>query len=315
MTAPVDLSYYETLNVKAEAGDAELRAAYRRLALKWHPDKHDARTKQVAEENFIAIAEAFSVLSDRSKRARFDQYGKKGLKSNNPNAGDKPIPGWSFEVNPKQVFEEFFGNVNPFAEFSNGDAMFTEVKDAAIEKAPAIEANLYVSLEELYTGAVKKQKVIRQRIADDGKGTVSEEKILTVEISAGWKAGTKLTFPSQGDHSLTLAPGDVVFTVKEKPHPRFKRDKNDLIFTAKISLLEALVGTKIDILMLDGRTVPVAINEIVNPTFTKVLKGEGMPLSKKQTSKGDVKIVFDVVYPSMLSISQKEEITKLLPPL
>lgn len=315
MTAPFDLTYYNTLNIKINATDSEIKDAFRREALKWHPDKHSDKTKVIAEKNFREVTEAYVVLSDKDKRAKFDQYGQEGLKSGNPLNKDKPSPGWTFTQQPRDVFDEFFGNSNPFAEIDKGDFMFSEIKSAGVPKAAPVEANLYCSLEELYSGAVKKQKIIRQKLTDDLRSVRPEEKILTVEVQAGWKAGTKLTFPAQGDETPNMGPGDVIFTIKEKPHPRFKRDKNDLIFTPKISLLQALIGCKIDCLLLDGRTIPVAINEVVHPKFQKILTGEGMPISKKPGQKGDIIINFDVVYPQNLGIAQKEELSKLLPPL
>ena len=86
---------------------------------------------------------------------------------------------------------------------------------------------------------------------------------MTIEVQKGWREGTKITFTGEGDEQVGMNTGDVVFLLKEKPHPLFKRNKNDLIFTAKISLVEALTGTTVQVPTLDGRKISVPITEIV----------------------------------------------------
>ncbi len=249
------------------------------------------------------------------RRARFDQYGMEGLKQGTNKEGKDGGSGWIFQSNPREMFSQFFGHSSPFAEFSNGgDAIFMEAQDLAAKKMPTLEANLYVSLEELYAGAIKKQKVTRQVLSDDMKTTTPEEKILTIDVQPGWKEGTRLTFPDAGDEGVNMKPGDIVLTLKEKPHPRFTRRKMDIVFTAQISLLQALSGCTIDVEMLDTRTIPIAIDQIVSPGYVKVVPGEGLPSAKNVQVKGNLIIEFSVSYPSMLSIKAKEQLALLLPP-
>lgn len=252
------------------------------------------------------------------RRARFDQYGMDGLKQGRTGGEGKGASGggggWIFQSNPREMFAQFFGHSSPFAEYSNGESMFMESRDLTPKKMPTIEANLYVSLEELNAGAIKKQKVTRQALSEDMKSTRAEDKILTIDVQPGWKEGTRLTFPDAGDEGVGMAAGDIVLTLKEKPHPRFTRRKNDLVFNAKISLLQALCGCTVDVEMLDGRTLPIAIDQIVNPGYVKIVPGEGLPLSKNPKVKGNLLIEFAVTYPSQLSIKAKEQLSLLLPP-
>jgi DnaJ-class molecular chaperone len=101
---------------------------------------------------------------------------------------------------------------------------------------PPIEHELFVTLEEIATGTTKKMKISRKVLNPDGRSTRSEDKVLTIDIKPGWKQGTKITFPREGDQSPATIPADIIFIIKDKPHPTFRRDGADLIYTAKISL-------------------------------------------------------------------------------
>ena len=81
-------------------------------------------------------------------------------------------------------------------------------------------------------------------MSPDGRSSQTEDKVLTIDIKPGWKAGTKITFPREGDQSPNTVPADIVFILKEKPHALFKRDSSDLIFTARITLKEVIVFAK-----------------------------------------------------------------------
>lgn len=101
---------------------------------------------------------------------------------------------------------------------------------------PPIEHDLLVSLEEIATGATKKMKISRRVLNPDHRSTRMEDKVLVIEIKPGWKQGTRITFSREGDQSPTTIPADIVFIIKDKPHPNFQRDGSCLIYTAKISL-------------------------------------------------------------------------------
>ncbi|KAK6120261.1 hypothetical protein DH2020_045952 [Rehmannia glutinosa] len=138
------------------------------------------------------------------------------------------------------------------------------------------------------------------------------EEILTIEIKPGWKKGTKITFPEKGNEQRGVIPSDLVFIIDEKPHSVFKRDGNDLIATQKISLVEALTGYTAQVTTLDGRNLTIPINSIVSPTYEEVVKGEGMPIPKEPGRKGNLRIKFNVKFPSRLTSEQKTGIKRLL---
>lgn len=104
------------------------------------------------------------------------------------------------------------------------------------QQDPPLVHDLHVSLEEILNGSTKKMKISRNRLNPDGRTAHSEDKILEVQIKKGWKEGTKITFPKEGDETATNIPADIVFVVKDKPHPVFRRDGSDIVYPAKISL-------------------------------------------------------------------------------
>jgi len=225
--------------------------------------------------------------------------------------------GYTFRANPEELFAEHFGSTSPFADFFATRAaapLFASMAKTEVKKAPAQEINLYVSLEELYAGASKSHKVVRRRLAMDGRSLALEEKILKLDVGAGWKEGTRLTFAREGDEDLggdLSETGDVVFVVRTKPHPRFVRRGNDLVHTARLSLLQALTGATLDIETLDRRVIPVALNEVCVPGGSKVVGGEGMP-HPKTGAKGNLVIEFDITFPQQLTYQQKNDIKKVL---
>lgn len=340
------VDYYKILQVDKSATDEDLKKAYRKLAMKWHPDKNPTNKNQ-AEAKFKQISEAYEVLSDAQKRAVYDQYGEEGLKGQVPppdaggaggatyfQTGDGPNV---FRFNPRNandIFAEFFGFSSPFGgmggggggmrgagtRFSNGgmfgDDIFSSFGEGRTmssgpRKAPSIENTLACSLEELYKGTTKKMKISRE-IADASGKTMPVEEILTIDIKPGWKKGTKITFPEKGNEQPNVTPADLVFIIDEKPHSVFKREGNDLIVTQKISLADALTGYTAHITTLDGRNLTIPINNVIHPNYEEVVPREGMPIQKDPSRRGNLRIKFNIKFPSRLTTEQKTGIKRLL---
>ncbi|GMH22993.1 hypothetical protein Nepgr_024836 [Nepenthes gracilis] len=342
------IDYYKVLQVDRNAKDDDLKKAYRKLAMKWHPDKNPNNKKE-AEAKFKQISEAYDVLSDPQKRAVYDQYGEDGLKGQVPPPGAGGFPGssdgggvfTSFRFNPRSaddIFSEFFGSSSPFGAMGMGDmggsraggpsgpfarSMFGDDifaqfrggggggEGSAVRKAAAIERTLHCSLDDLYKGTTKKMKISRD-VSDASGRTTTVEEILTIEIKPGWKKGTKITFPEKGNEQRGVIPSDLIFIIDEKPHSVFKREGNDLSVTHKISLVEALTGYTAQITTLDGRNLTIPINSIISPTYEEVVKGEGMPIPKEPSKRGNLRIKFNVKFPTRLTSEQKTGIKRLL---
>jgi DnaJ family protein B protein 4 len=352
------VDYYTVLKVGKSASDDDLKKAYRKLAMKWHPDKNPNNKKE-AEAKFKQIAEAYEVLSDPQKRAIYDQEGEEGLKGQvpypgaaGPGAGAGAAQGFanggttSFRFNPRSaddIFAEFFGGSSPFGGMGGmgrggskaagfGDGIFgsfggpdggtttfrhfgegggASSSIPSSRKPAPVENKLLCSLEELYKGSVRKMKISRN-IADQSGRILPVEEILTIEVKAGWKKGTKVTFPEKGNVQPNQAAADLVFVIDEKPHPVYKRDGNDLILTKKISLTEALAGTTLSLTTLDGRTLNLNLPDVITPGYEKVLPREGMPIAKEPGKKGNLRLKFDISFPTRLTAEQKAGIKRLL---
>jgi len=100
---------------------------------------------------------------------------------------------------------------------------------------PPVEHDLYVTLEEIYHGCVKKMKISRRVVQADGSSR-KEDKVLQISIKPGWKSGTKVTFQKEGDQAPGKIPADIVFIIRDKPHAMFKREGSDLRYTARLTL-------------------------------------------------------------------------------
>ncbi|ODN04451.1 DnaJ protein 1 [Orchesella cincta] len=351
--------YYKILGINRGAADDEIKKAYRKLALKFHPDKNKAPN---AEEMFKNVAEAYEVLSDKKKREIYDQYGEEGLKGN-PSASSGGGHGgtqnftYSFHGDPRATFAQFFGTSDPFASFfsmgglgTGGMGGFFDDDDANstfinfggpgmgtmggnmgrrtqsfnVHGSPtksreyqqqdtAVEHDLYVSLEDIDKGCTKKMKISRNVIAPDGTRK-KEDKVLTITVKPGWKAGTKITFPREGDQTTGKIPADIVFIIRDKPHPTFKRENCDIRYTAKISLRDALCGTTINVPTLQGQSIPLNLtNRVIKPSTVEKIPGKGLPYPKEASRKGDLLISFDIQFPDKLPSSAKDILLDILP--
>lgn len=343
--------YYKILGVSKSASEEEIKKAYRKLALKFHPDKN---REPGAEEKFKQVAEAYEVLSDKRKREIFDQLGEEGLK----NGAGGPGPGFGGGSgahfthqfhDPYEIFKQFFqsdgmggfgggpasmsamfGDFDDMDSDSSGRGGFTRTNGfpggatffttnghsqapKKMRQDPPVERELPVALDEILTGCTKRMKITRRVIQANGQ-MFKEDKILTINVKPGWKSGTKITFNQEGDQSPNALPADVIFIIKDKPHPHFKRDGSDIRYTAKISLKDALSGqSSVRVPTLDGEPVVLGLREIVKPTTAKRLTGRGLPLPKEPHKRGDLIVQFDIQFPLSLPDTTRQILVDLLP--
>ncbi|XP_029298016.1 dnaJ homolog subfamily B member 1b [Cottoperca gobio] len=346
--------YYDILGINKGASEDDIKKAYRKQALRFHPDKNKSPG---AEDKFKEIAEAYDVLSDPQKKDIYDRYGEEGLKGGGaPGGGGGGGVGggpgafsYTFQGDPHAIFAEFFGGRNPFEQFfgaRNGctdEDMDTDDPFARFGRGgsgmggfprsfssgmggmgphssvvkkhqdPPVIHDLLVTLEEVLLGCTKKMKISRKRLNPDGRTLRTEDKILEVQIKKGWKEGTKITFPKEGDQTPTNIPADVVFVLKDKTHPLFKRDGSDILYTAKISLRDALCGCTVNAPTLDGKTVTASTTDIVQPGMRRRVSGEGLPYHKRPNRRGDLIVEYEVKFPERLSQSARDTIAQVLP--
>jgi len=291
--------YYEILGVPKTASQDELKKAYRRAAIKNHPDKGGD------PEKFKELAQAYEVLSDPEKREIYDQYGEDALKEG--------MGGGSASHNPFDIFEQFFGGRS----FGGGGSS----RGHRQRKGEEVVHSLKVSLEDLYNGTSKKLSLSRNVLCPKCKGkgsksgasgrcfgcqgsgvrtvtrqiglgmiqqmqhvcpecrgsgevisdkdkcpnckgnkVVQEKKVLEVHVEKGMQHGQKIVFQGEADEAPDTVTGDIVIVLQVKEHPKFKRKYDDLYIDHTLSLTEALCGFQFTLIHLDGRQLLIKSN-------------------------------------------------------
>jgi curved DNA-binding protein len=288
--------YYKTLGVKKDASEEEIKKAYRRLAMKYHPD-HAKGDKQ-AEEKFKQISEAYAVLSDKEKRQQYDSFGAEGFRQ---------------QYSQEDIFRNFdFGSI--FREFGfgggRGGVRFSFGGDAPFgfgggrEAAPRgsdLEYELPLTLAEIASGT---QKPIEFR-----HGERTER--LTVKIPKGLIPGKKIRLAGKGAVSPYGGPaGNLYIRSRILPDPQFTAEDHDLLVQRDIKLTEAILGTTLNIPTIEGKTLSVKIPPGTRSGTKMRLGGHGLPYMRGD-GRGDLFLVVQVAIPARLTSAQKGLVEKL----
>mmetsp|Transcript_10865 Transcript_10865/g.17400 ORF Transcript_10865/g.17400 Transcript_10865/m.17400 type:complete len:339 (+) Transcript_10865:236-1252(+) len=297
------MDYYDELGVTRSAADVDVKKAYRKLALKYHPDK-DASPEAVAI--FARVAEAYDVLTDGKLKATFDLLGEIGLKQGVPDGkGGRRGGIYAFDVSPLAVFERFFGTSNPYSALMDISAAF----EALTADKPALLGmqrtfDVPVTLGELYHGSSKMVTHVRKLQLEPGAEVLEESRTLTIAVPPGCKNGQRFVFEKEGNAKPNMEPGPVVYTLAALKHDVFARAGDDLVYTATLPLIDSLCGAQLSIPTLDGRQLSIPVTDTVKTGSKKVVLGEGMP--RGDGSRGDLIIVFDILFPKTLSPMQRD---------
>lgn len=297
-----------------------MKKAYRKLAAKLHPDKN--KDDPNSSEKFQDLGAAYEVLSDADKRKVYDRCGEDCLKKDGMMDNSDP-------------FASFFGD---FGFHFNGDG---HGQNQDIPRGANVAVDLYVTLEELYTGnfveitrnkpVLKPAKgtrkcncrqemvtrnlgpgrfqMIQQTVCDEcpNVNLVNEERLLEVEIEAGMQDGHEIKFAAEGEPHLDGEPGDLLFKIKTVPHQRFERRGDDLYTNVTISLQDALTGFEMEIQHLDGHKVAISREKVTWPGARIRKKGEGMVNFDNNNLHGILYITFDVDFPKQdMTTEQKD---------
>jgi curved DNA-binding protein len=289
--------YYEVLGVKKGASIEELKKAYRKLAVKYHPDKNPG-DKQ-AEDRFKEINEAYAVLSDPKKKEQFDQYG-----SNN----------FHQRYSQEDIFKGFdvgdmfkdqgqgFGTEDIFSRIF-GDAMRRQRGGGhrmAAAKGEDFNMEIQVTFRDAYDGGEKRIAFMRDGVREE----------LSVKIPAGIESGAKLRVAGRGAAGRMGGPaGDLFLTVTVGTDPLFQREGADIVHTQEIRFSEAALGGSIDVPTMEG-TKRIKIPAGIQPGTKVRLKGLGFPQAGSK-GRGDLYVRIALQVPERLSARQRELIEQL----
>lgn len=310
--------YYETLGVKRTSTPEEIKKAYRRLSKEYHPDRNKSPG---AEESFKKVSEAYEVLKDPDKRARYDQLGR-GF-----HAGDdfRAPPGWqNVEFNfgqrrgrssgPGSVgfsdfFETLFGSQGPggFGGFGGGASEGGRGRERA-RKGKTTEAEVSLSLVDVHRGGSTQVTLQQTEQLMDG-GRRSEPRTFTVKLPPGTKEGTRIRLAGKGGAGLGGGPpGDLVLRVRLAPHPVFDVDGVNLKARLPVSPWEAALGAKVAFHTLDGE-VRLTIPPGTQGGRKLRLKGKGLPATSDE--RGDLELEIFIRIPTALSSEERELFERL----
>jgi DnaJ-class molecular chaperone len=315
--------YYKTLGVSKTATDKELKAAYRKLARKHHPDVNPG--DKGAEAKFKEINEAYEVLGDPEKRKKYDDLGANWRQyeqaqqsgygpAGGPFAGGGPFGGgfnggaWNVNVGgpggyrtmtPDEM-EEMFGGEgeSPFSDFFKtffgGD--FAREQRARTSPGRDLEHEIDLSLEEAFSGATR-----RLTIQKDG-----QSRTIDVRIPAGVKTGSRVRAAGGGEAGAHGgAAGDLYLRVRIRPHPTFEVQGTDLYAKVPLPLATAVLGGEAQVPTLTG-PVRLKIPELTQQGQRFRIKGHGMPTVGKPKERGDLYATAEIVLPKKLSEKQRK---------
>ncbi|PJB38728.1 MAG: molecular chaperone DnaJ [Deltaproteobacteria bacterium CG_4_9_14_3_um_filter_44_9] len=292
------IDYYKVLGLDKNAGEKEIKKAFRKLARKYHPDLNPS--DKAAQKKFQQINEANEVLSDPEKRAKYDKYGKdwehaeafeKARQTQRQSGGGE---GYRFsEGTSSEDFSDFFNSM--FGGSRSADSART-VKF----RGQDYHAELSLSLTDVY-------KTHKRTLTVNGKN-------IRISIPAGVDNGQAIKIKGHGGPGINGGPnGDLYITFSIANHSRFKRVGNDLFTTNELDLYKAVLGGEVIVDTLDGQVKLLLKPETQNGSKVK-LKGKGFPVYKKEGEFGDLYVTWSVKIPGNLSEKQKalfEELSKL----
>jgi len=292
--------YYKVLGVSRKTSKAEIKKAYRKLAMKYHPDKN--KDNKEAEEKFKEISEAYAVLSNDEKRKQYDQIGAEGFSRR---YSQEDIFRNSDIGSIFQEFgfgDRFFGNDLLSNLFGGGRQSRGQPFNFNSHSSPQnAEAELLVSLEDVVKGSTKRVSF---------KTTEGLEN-LNIKIPVGIEAGKKLRLKEKGPlHPVSGQRGDLFCKIMIESHPRFQRKGNDLVHEVEVNISTLVLGGKIRITTLEGKTIELKVPPYTRNNACLRIEGKGIPASGKK-SAGNLLVRLHPKIPTQLSPEQKKLFEKL----
>jgi curved DNA-binding protein len=286
--------YYKILGVPRGSGADDIKSAYRKLAMQYHPDRNPGNKQ--AEDRFKEINEAYQVLSDTKKRSRYDQLGESYSQwQQNGAPGNYNWGQWSSggpgvqEVN----LNDLFGNgtfSDFFRSFFGGAVGGQPLRGRAPRGGASVQQPVSISLKEAFTGT--------RRTVQTGKRRVD------VNIPPGVRTGTKVRVTGAGPVRQDGSPSDLYLMMEVAEDPLFERDGDDLHTQATIDVFKALLGGEAEVKTLSGKVV-LTIPAGTQPEQVFRVAGRGMPVVKRPQAAGDLYVHLKVQIPRQLNAKQR----------
>ena len=318
--------YYEILGVSRDAGDDEVRRAFRNLARQYHPDK--AGNNRQAEDRFKEINEAYEVLGDARKRHRYDEFNntcqnrsadeawEKFAQSHGGNATGQGNTHFTFSGGGfSEFFDELFGERS-----TRSTPRSSAPREDNDQRGDDLEADIWVSLNEVAQGAVRQVTLRRSKRCDTclGMGQVSAEKCeacegkgsfpaaiaCKVKIPRGIREGSLLRIAGKGEDGLAGGPpGDLYLKVRYSPHSEFRHERGSLVYELEVAPWEAVLGASLSVPTLDGR-VAIRVPPGTRGSQKLRVRGHGLPLA--DGTPGDLMVRIKIQVPAAASGREHE---------
>lgn len=313
--------YYDTLGIKRDASEKDIKQSYRRLARKYHPDVNPG--DKSAEAKFKQINEAYEVLSDKDKRQKYDQYGDQWQHADQfEQARRQQTPQWGFNGGGGATGFHFAGGGidSLFDELLRGGRSETFQRRAQPRRGRNIESPVEVTLEEAYQGTKRNISLQDEEPCTSckgtgliqnmpcsvcrGSGTETRVKRLEVKIPPGVTNGSRVRIAGKGEPGHGGAGGDLYLIISVRKHPLFERRGNDLHVGISVPLTVAILGGEVQVPTPRGKLALKVPPETQNERVFR-LAGQGMP-HLGSSSRGDILAKVNVVLPTKLSAQEKE---------
>jgi len=300
--------FYQLLGVTKSSSADEIKKAYRKLAMQYHPDKNPGNKS--AEEKFKEVSEAYEVLSDPEKKKNYDQFGHAGVGGNpfgggtnggNPFGRGGGNPFGSADIN--DLFGDIFGEAFGGGRRSGGGNPFGGARSRSQQKGSDLRYTLSITFEEAATGCEKVISFMRQM------GSKEESAKLSVTVPAGVKEGQRLKLSEEGDKPSSGPAGDLYVIIALQDHILFKREENDITLDLPVKYTDAILGAEVEIPTLTGKAqIKIPVGTYSGQVLR--LKGKGFPKIGGLGS-GDMLVRLLIDTPQKISSRQKEIIEEL----
>jgi len=302
--AALDKDLYEILGLQDDADEADIKKVYRKLSIKYHPDKNP---DEESKRKFAEIRDAYEVLNDPDKKILYDTGGLEVVKKAEKGEIEK---GEDSRTNLAVKLEELY----------NGGAHKARVQRRIVCRGCRVKPD-----SPKCQGCQRCPDEIRMVNRQVGPGMFMQQqeqvqskekcKQETAEIDAqiekGMREGESLTFPRMTDQRPGMIPGSVIMTLKVAKHSVFERRGDDLHMNTQVSLREALLGWTKSIKHMDGHTLEIGTESVTRPFQVLKVQGEGMPLRDDPASFGDLYVKVEVIFPKTMTSSQQEKISSI----